>query len=530
MANDNWKTRARLEREEGTVFKDWGGRLPVALVYPNSYYVGMSNLGLHTIYRLLNDDPAVVCERVFLPDDKTNGEVISLESGRPLSDFAVVAFSVSFELDYFNVAAILRESGLPLYAGERDARHPLVVGGGPCLTANPEPLAPFLDAVGIGEAEALLPPLLELVREMPDDRDTLFDDIICLPGWYVPQASGGTVERQYLENLDDYRAASAVLTRDTELGDLYMLEVERGCGWGCRFCLAGQVFRPVRFRAVDRLLAEAEAGLKHRRRLGLVGAAVSDHPQIEDIVNGLREMGVQLAVSSLRVNPLNPVVLDAVLASGARTLALAPEAGSQRLRDIINKRVGEGDILRAAEMLAGRRLNNVKLYYMLGLPGETGSDIDEMIRLSLTFRNILVRGNGKTRLSLNVAPFVPKAQTPFQWLPMTGQAVISEHLSRLKAGLAGSGVRIKAESPPWSEVQAVLARGDRRLAPVIASVGPLSLAAWRRSLAENGLEPLEYVYRSLGKNEALPWDTVSGRTLRERLYRELEAAALPDGC
>jgi radical SAM superfamily enzyme YgiQ (UPF0313 family) len=525
VTNTNWKTKYRLEREQGTVFKDWGGRLPVALIYPNSYFVGMSNLGMHTIYRLLNDDPTVVCERVFMPDAKTGGEAISLESGRPLSDFAALAFSVSFELDYFNLAEMLRLGGLPLYAADRDERHPLIIGGGPCLSANPEPLAPFLDCIGIGEAEALLPPLIPLLWEMPDNRSGLLAEIAELPGFYVPQVKGqAPVKRQYLKNLDDFRASSAVMTRDTELGDLYLMEVERGCGWGCRFCLAGQIFRPPRFRSVAKLLAEAEAGLGCRRRVGLVGAAVSDHPRIEEIVSGLRDMGAQIAISSLRVNPLSPAVLEAVLQSGAKTLAVAPEAGSERLREMVNKHVNEDDILRAATMLSGSRLTNIKLYYMIGLPTETEWDIDETIRLTLAFRETLERGGSKARLSLNVAPFVPKAATPFQWLPMAPPEIIQAHLAKLKAGLSARGIKVKAESPPWSEVQAVLARGDQKLASVIAAAWPLRLASWRQSMDEAGLDIDSYIYRRIAPGEVLPWSVVDGGAPVSRLYKELESA------
>ena len=270
------KARRRLSREQGTIIKDWGGRVPIALIYPNSYYVGMSNLGLHAIYSLLNSYNEIVCERAFWENKDKRLPALSLEAQRPLSDFAILAFSISYELDYFNVVQILNASGIPLYAADRDERHPLVIAGGPCITANPTPLSPFFDCLCIGEAEAILPAMLpQLVEGIAGKRDELLKALAPLPGVYVPQCYSGTpVVRQWATNLDEFPVKSTILTPDTELGDLYLIEVERGCNWGCRFCLTRNAFRPARFRSIDEILAQAKLGLKYRKRLGLVGAAV----------------------------------------------------------------------------------------------------------------------------------------------------------------------------------------------------------------------------------------------------------------
>ncbi|MGD9118968.1 MAG: radical SAM protein, partial [Dehalococcoidia bacterium] len=281
------KARRRLSREQGAVVKDWGGRTPVALVYPNSYYLGMSNLGVHAVYSLLNSYDNIVCERVFWEGESP----LSLESQRPLSDFAAIVFSVSYELDYFNIVSILKTSGLPLYAKERDESYPLIIGGGPCIMANPMPLSPFFDVLAIGEAEPLVPEMLPVIGA-DASREGRLKSLSALSGVYVPQFySGKPVERRWAKNLDDFPVASAVLTPDTELGDLYLIEVERGCNWGCRFCLVSQTFSPMRYRSIDGLLAQAEQGLKYRQRLGLVGAAVSSYPHIEELLPRLTEMG-----------------------------------------------------------------------------------------------------------------------------------------------------------------------------------------------------------------------------------------------
>jgi radical SAM superfamily enzyme YgiQ (UPF0313 family) len=260
------KARRRLSREQGTIIKDWGGRIPMALVYPNSYYLGMSNLGVHALYRLLNSFSQVVGERAFweVEDRDKQSPPICLESQRPLSDFAVVAFSISYELDYFNVAHILKASGIPLYAVDRDERHPLVIAGGPCIIANPLPLSLFFDCLCIGEAEPIIPSILPVIAEgISGRRSDLLQALASIPGIYVPQYySGKPVVRRWAKNLDDFPVASVVLTPDTELGDLYLIEVERGCNWGCRFCLTSQAFHPMRYRSMDSLIAQAELGLK----------------------------------------------------------------------------------------------------------------------------------------------------------------------------------------------------------------------------------------------------------------------------
>jgi len=346
--NEIEKARRRLSRERGTIVKDWGGRTPIALVYPNSYYLGMSNLGVQAVYSLLNSYDNIVCERVFWEADNP----ISLESQRPLADFAAVVFSISYELDYFNVVSILKSSGIPLYTKDRDQSHPLVIAGGPCIMANPAPLSPFFDVLAIGEAEPLVPTMLPIIVE-DARRDEMLKSLASLAGVYVPQYySGKPVERQWAKNLDDFPVASVVLTPDTELGDLYLIEVERGCNWGCRFCLVSQCFSPMRLRSIDSLLAQAELGLKYRKRLGLVGAAVSSYPHIEELLPKLTAMGAELSLSSLRIAPLSPVTLRELAKGGARTVTLAPEAGSQRLRRLVKKGITEDDILKAVEKVA----------------------------------------------------------------------------------------------------------------------------------------------------------------------------------
>ncbi|MBA7700117.1 hypothetical protein ES703_108824 [subsurface metagenome] len=503
------KARQQLSREQGTITKDWGGRIPIALIYPNSYYLGMSNLGVHAIYRLLNSYHKVVCERAFWESDSKAQQPspLSLESQRPLSHFAVLSFSITYELDYFNVVNILKTSGIPLYAADRDERHPLVIAGGPCIIANPLPLIPFFDCLCIGEAESILPAMLPIISEgISGRRGELLKALACLPGVYVPQYySGSPVARQWLTNLDDFPTTSTILTPDTELGNLYLIEVERGCNWGCRFCLVSDAFSPMRFRSLDRLIDQAKLGLRYRKRLGLVGPAVADHPQIEELVVKLRQMGAGLSISSLRIRPLSHLLLKELAEGGVQTITLAPEAGSQRLRQVIRKNISEDDILEAINKVAEQGIKQLKLYFMIGLPSETDEDIEEIINLALKCKNILDRRQSGTRITLNIAPFVPKAGTPFQWLPMAELPILNRRLSVLKNSLQPKGIKIKSESPAWSQVQGVLARGDIKLAEVLANIEEVSLSGWRRAVEKCHLDIDFYALQRWDTTQKLPW-------------------------
>lgn len=519
----DWDTislaRRRLKKEKGTIYKDWGGRLPIALVYANTYYIGMSNLGLHVIYRLFNEQPNIVCERVFYHD---NGASVSLESQRPLTDFGVLAFSLSFELDYLNLVAMLLRAGIPLRAEDRDERHPLLIAGGPCVTANPEPLAPILDACVIGEGEVVAPSLAQSFRHgLEVGREDLLKELAHIPGVYVPRfydietedehimsirpvpGVPYPVQRQWLADLDAFPAQSVVVTEDTEFGDMYLMEVSRGCRRGCRFCLAGFTYLPMRERSLEGLLATAEEGLKHRRKLGLIGASLSDYSHIDQLVTELRGLGAEISVASLRVDPLPKLLLRALADSGAQTLTIAPEAGSERLRKSIAKGISTGHVMNAVELAAVYDFPHLKLYFMIGLPTETDTDAKQIIDLVRS-----IRARFHRHLTVNISPYVPKAQTPFQLMAMTRRDILEERLRYVKDSLGPLNVETRAESIRWAEVQGILARGDRRVGQALMSMDGSGLSDWRRAMERTGLKPEMYL-RERWKDEVLPWSTVS---------------------
>jgi radical SAM superfamily enzyme YgiQ (UPF0313 family) len=534
------RARRILEREQGAIVKDWGGRLPVVLVYPNTYQVGMSSLGLHTVYRLFNAYPDVVCERAFWHPANAAGSAgvagsagakggtrtaTTVESQRPLADAAVLAFSISFEMDYAHLVQVLRQAGIPLWARERDEGWPLVIAGGPAVSANPLPIAGMVDAVLIGEAEPAIDALVNALWDAwSAPRDAAWRALAGVPGVYVPPLDGEDadvrpVQRQWVRDLDSAPTSTVIRTPDTEFGDMHLIEVARGCGRGCRFCLAGYTSRPKREHSVASILEQARQGLEWGPRIGLVGAAVSDYTKIDELALRLREMGARLSVSSLRVDPLSEALLQALAESGAQTLTMAPEAGSERLRQVINKGVTEAHLLRAAERAAEHGFRQLKLYFMLGLPGETDEDVTAIAALCEA-----VAARFDRQVTANVTPFVPKAHTPFQWLAMTPSEVVEARLRALGKRLKRQGIAVKGESPRWSAIQGVLARGDRRLGPVLAALRGPSYRAWQEALAAHEVDPAAYL-AARDLDTPLPWSFIDSGVRSSFLRRECERAA-----
>ncbi len=515
------------------MFHSWENRYRVALIYPNTYRQGMSNLGFLSVYQLLNQRADCLCERFFLPDAddlaehrRTKAPLVSYESQTPLDRFDLVALSVSFENDYLNLPPIFELGRVPLLAEERDTSKPLVLFGGVCAFLNPAPLAEIVDLVAVGEAEPILPALLD--RLSATAREKWWTAVAPLPGIYLPHHhQAATPQRQFLKELDRSASRSFIQTEDTEFGDMALAEVSRGCSHGCRFCAAGYIYLPPRERSLENLLEQVDIGLCQRRKIGLVGAAVADHTQIEPLQQGIIERGGEFSVSSLRLDALTVEEVAELRQSGLRTAAIAPEAGSQRLRDLINKNLAEEQILNAVQLLADGDILNLKLYFLIGLPTEQQDDLDELLALSEKIR-LLWREAGRARghlggVTLSVNPFIPKPFTPLQWCGMETEKNLKKKLRYLHAAISRMpNTELSSESIRSSVLQAFLSRGDRqigRLLPQLADGGNL-----KQLVKKAGLGLDEYVTRQREKDEVFPWEVIDQGISRGYLWREYQNA------
>jgi radical SAM family uncharacterized protein len=553
------KSQALLAEEQGTVIKDWGGKISIALVYPNTYAVGMSNLGFQTIYRHLNALPDVVCERVFMPepadlDEMRRAQVppFALESLRPLTDFHLVGFSVTYEGDYVNVLRLLAMAGIPTRASARRPHDPLVLMGGVCAFSNPEPIAPFMDFVVVGEGEELVVELIAAYRAGYRDRAGLLAALAGIDGVYVPEryaigyGEDGTivdvaardgapavVAKRRLRNVNAFETVAAVKTSHAEYGHMALLEVGKGCGRGCRFCLEGQVYRPVRHRSVDALRETVERmAAAGERRIGLVGACVSDYPWLADLLRVVEDNGMELSISSLRADSLSEGLVAALARGGHRTLTMAPEAGTERLRRVIRKSISDEQLMTACDLVRAHGIPNLKTYFMIGQPTETMEDVEAVPdlagRMLERLRVLDPAGRPFGRLTLSVSSFVPKPWTPFQWAPFDGADSLQTKLEIIKRGVRRfSNVRVLHENPREAALQALLARGDRRVADF------LELAAahegdWRRALREWAGDAAFYTTRRRPLDERLPWDHFDVGVKKAGLLREWERAAAED--
>lgn len=544
------KYRKRLAAETGGHAAPWGGRLTVALVYPNTYHQGMSNLGFQTVYEWLNAREDSLCERFFLPDPEDMAEyasgattLLSLESQRRLDDFDLIAFSISFENDYLHLPTLFELAHLPLWRAERDRRSPLVLCGGVCAFLNPEPLADIMDLFAVGEAEVILPHLLEKMLDRgAADRRELLQSLTAIPGVYVPEfyricyAADGCVkaikavegaparvQRQWLGQLDGSQSRTCINTPDTEFASMNLLEISRGCPRGCRFCAAGFIYLPFREHSAAHLLQQVAQFGPDRHRIGLVGAAVSDCQGFTAVGEAILEGGGEVSVSSVRLDSIDAAQVSVLARSGHKTLALAPEAGSQTMRNVINKQVDEEQILHAVQLITEGGIPNLKLYFMIGLPGETEQDIEAIWALSLKIRQVWqAAGRKRGRLghmTLSINPFVPKPFTPLQWAPMAPRPSLEKkyrYLQRKIRPLANVGLNL--ESLRLAELQALLARGDRRcghLLPALSRGVPL-----RKACRELGLEPAFYLSRERAEQEVFPWEVIDQGVTRTYLWQE----------
>jgi radical SAM superfamily enzyme YgiQ (UPF0313 family) len=530
-------------RERGWRPPRHGGDVRIAFAFPGPYRAGMSSLGYQSVLYGFAALPGVIAERVFLGAGASTLEV--LDAGFAPGEADLLAFSISGENDYENLLRTLALAGLPLRAADRGPKSPLIAAGGIAPTLNPEPIAPFVDAVAIGEGEELLAPLVDAVRGRAG-RDAALERLGGVPGIYLPsrhepryasegtlaafEPSGGApqrIVRAAVRDLDAWPTFGRTVAPGSEFENLCLVEVSRGCGRGCRFCAAGRVVRPLRHRSIGALRSAVAATAGLQPRVGLLGAAVADHPDLTTLGRELIAAGRGFSLSSLRLDRVDPELLDLLAAGGTRTATFAPETGSERLRRVIGKRIDDEQVLDAAERAAAAGLRQLKLYFMIGLPTETAADREAIPDLVRRVRERTLSGRREktdlVRIAVTLGGFVPKAWTPFQWHPFAGVRSLKEAQSAVVRELRRiPNVSVTHDVPKWSYIQALLSLGDRRAGDVLEAA--VAGNDWPRALRESAVDPDFFVLREKGREELLPWDFIDVGLTKSGLRAQYEKA------
>ena len=505
--------------------------IDVSWVYPNSYALGMSGLGYQLVWWLMEQEPDVQTFRVFTDIAESGWEKSSL-----------IGFTLSWELDYANVLAILKKAAVPLLASQRSEEHPLIFGGGPSLTANPEPFAEIFDVILLGDAEITIPSFFSSWREnrSASCRKKILSQMSKVNGLYVPSlysyeleskqgpikqilahdAAAAVLSKQAFSAPDDYIAHSVVLAPAGSWGDMFLLELVRSCPQECRFCLASYLTRPFRAANIDAVLQKIDLAMKYTKRVGIVGPSVTEHPKFSELAERLQQIpDLHISIASIRMDTIDPLILKMLLALGQKSVTIALESGSERLRLIMKKNLSEAEIWNGMDLIASSGMEQVKFYGMVGLPGETQDDLDETVRLISEIKKRYRR----LRIVFGISSFVPKAQTPYQWSARDRRS--GEKLEYLRKRLSKIGVEVRPESHNWSDIQTLLSRADRRLTPLLLELAESSgkLGAWKKafkSMSEYSPSADFYIYREIPDTECLPWSHLMDESKKIILSRQ----------
>ncbi|HSQ78004.1 MAG TPA: TIGR03936 family radical SAM-associated protein, partial [Nitrospirota bacterium] len=529
----------------------------ICLFFPDTYEIGMSHLGLRILYFILNSRQDTACERVFSPwhdyEKKlraANRPLTSLESNLPLAQFDIIGITLQYELSYSNILAGLDLARIPLRSAERTDAHPVIIAGGPCAV-NPGPLSDFIDVFFIGEAEEAIHELIEL-KQAHADRRQFLEAISRRDGFFVPAFGKAVVRRRHLRSIESAPYPDRpILPLMKPVHDRVTVEVARGCIRGCRFCQAGIIYRPFRERSPERVknILQESLACTGYEELSLASLSSGDYSAIQPLVVELmekyRDGRISVSLPSLRVGTLTPEMIEAIAGTRKTGFTLAPEAGTERLRRVINKPVSDLDLLGAAETIFKNGWSVLKLYFMIGLPTETDEDLDGIIRLGLELLACGKRlSKRQVQINISVSTFVPKPHTPFQWLGQASLEEIRRKQAYLDKGLRRRGISLKPHNPETSLLEGAFARGDQALGRVLEEANALGcrfdgwsesfdFAKWTDAFRKCGLDPAAYACRSFGMDEGLAWDNVQSGVTKEflkREYRRALEAELTENC
>ncbi len=540
------KNRDLLALEQKLKPSSQKGAVRVCLVYPNTYRAGMSSLGFQTLFSLINDLDQISCERAFF-SEKT--EIVkSIETNTKLSIFDIIAFSISFENDYINLVPLLQDAGIPLRSSGRNKFHPLVIAGGISCFLNPEPIAPFMDCILLGEAETYIKKFFDIYKNSNTRDDTLKVLASNLPFAYIPayykmtddnltnickvkpvkSYANPTIKSSYVENLDKIHTRSTIITPETTFKNTFLIETGRGCPHGCRFCSAGFIYRPPRFYSKKNILESIEKGKQLTDKIGFVSAAVSDHPAINEICEKTLQSGLQPSFSSFRADVLSRDVLSSIGKSSIKTATIAPEAGSQKMRDIINKNISEDEILKCTDYLVSAGIINLKLYFLIGLPFEEENDINEIVVLIKKIKQVFLTASKKQKkigtITVSINPFIPKPSTPFQWSGFMNIKTLKKRIRTIKDSLKKvANVVVKTESIKQAKINAFLSRADRKAADYLEEA---FRSGWTQTLKKDIDYVESVIHNNWDTDLDLPWDIVDTGLKKSFLIKEFKKAKL----
>ena len=496
--------------------------MSIALVFPNSYAVGMSNLGFQSVYRLFNEFPGVICERAFYYTDFPS-VTRTLESNTELREFDVVAFSISFELDFLNLVQILINAGITPFSSIRHFREPLIIAGGAVCFLNPTPLSPFVDLFVVGEIEQQLESLIGSFLESKKvkfNKEKILASLNSKAGFYVPELNdlAKKVQKVHSSLKNEIPQYSPIISPYIHFKNMFLVEVGRGCGRRCNFCAASHIYHPFRIFSVEKIMETIQKFCRETRRIGLIGSAISDYPGIDELSEQLVNEGYEVGLSSFRLDKISPSLIKSLEQGRLKTITFAPEAGTERMRNVIHKNLSFKQIIEAAEVISFSNIRQIKLYFLIGLPGETQEDIEGIVNLVDKMQQIFLKQKKHKRIVLSVNTFIPKPFTPFQWSTMENEYNIRRKRKFLNNQIKKiSNVQISPKSTKDETLQGIFSLGDVNVGKAIYYKISEKLD-WQSAWIKAGVDLNQILYSSTNIKKKLPWDIIHSGIKKEKLW------------